>query len=244
MRGQQESVLLFTPDLEQVKGFVHRLNTKEFQFLSPDKDGARRWVSKDYRPVQAELHRLVSAWSQSGPNVSKLLAREPILARASQRFQAHLVPTNTGVAKLTYTPVSETLNPVEPLTTALGLFIGFLLNPYNKRLSGPCAYCGQYFVKETQRKKTVYCSEVCGHRVTSRIANQKERERVHVEQLQRVDKSLAEWSVAITGKDWKDWVHVDTQISKNWLTRANKRGEISVPVKRGLKNPKTKQLRS
>jgi hypothetical protein len=243
MRGQQGSVLLFAPDLEQIKGFVRWLNTEELRFLLPDKSGGRRWVSKDYRPLQAELRRLVGAWSQSGPNVRKLLASEPILAQESQKLQAHLVPANTGVAKLTYTPFPETLNHVKPLTTARGLFIGFLLNPYNERLSGPCAYCGQYFVKKTQRKKTVYCSGLCGHRVTSRIANQKERERVHVEQLQRVEKSLAEWSVAMTGKDWKEWVHGDTQISKNSLTRAEKRGEISVPVKRYPK-PKAKPLRS
>jgi hypothetical protein len=51
------------------------------------------------------------------------------------------------------------------------------------------------------------------------------------EQLQRVEKSLVEWSVAKTEKDWNDWVHEDTQISKKLLTQAENRKEIYVPVK-------------
>jgi hypothetical protein len=38
---------------------------------------------------------------------------------------------------------------------AIGHFLEFLLNPLNQRVGGSCAYCDKFFVKESERKKSV-----------------------------------------------------------------------------------------
>jgi hypothetical protein len=229
-RGKQESILLVAPDLEDLKGFIEPLNTDGFWFRSPVEDGWERvWI--DYRPIQQELRRLVQAWFDSGPNVAKLLSADPVLAREAHRFRAELFPTETGRAKLTYLTAPEKMDPGEPLTVALGLFLDFLLNPFNERLGGPCALCGKYYVKKTERKKTVYCSERCGHRVTSRLANKKRRDREHKQQLKFAERWTVKWLDAKTTKPWKEWVSSRAPIKKHWLTRAVRKGELVVPVK-------------
>jgi endogenous inhibitor of DNA gyrase (YacG/DUF329 family) len=229
-RRKQESILLFAPDLEELKGFAEPLNTEFFWFRSPVKGGSER-VLIDYRPVQKELRRLVQAWFDSGPNLIKLFNSDPIVAREAQRFRAHMIPTSTGRAKLDYLTAPEKMNPAEPLAIALGLFLDFLLNPFNERLGGPCANCGKYYVKKTKRKKTVYCSERCGHRVTSRLANKERREREHNEQLDLAKRWSMKWSNTRTAKPWKEWVSKRTHIKKHWLTRAVRNGELVEPVK-------------
>jgi hypothetical protein len=230
MARRKQSILLFAPDLEELKGFTEPLNTEFFWFRSPAKGGSER-VLIDYRPVQKELRRLVRAWFDSGPNVIKLLESDPILAREARRFRAQLIPTSAGHAKLDYLTAPEKMNPAEPLATALGLFLDFLLNPFNERLGGPCAYCGKYYVKKTERKKTVYCSERCGHRVTSRLANKERRDREHNEQLELAKRWTLKWLNAKTATPWKEWVSRRTRIKKHWLTRAVRNGELVEPVK-------------
>lgn len=228
-KRKQNSILLFAPDLEELKDFTEPLNTEYFWFRSPVKGGSER-VLKDYRPVQKELRRLVQAWFDSGPNVQKLLNEDPVLAREAQRFRAHLIPTNTGHAKLDYLTAPEKMNPAEPLATALGLFIDFLLNPFNERLGGPCACCGKYYVKKTERKKTVYCSKTCGHRLTSCVANQARRDREHQKQLKLAMQWTVRWLNAKTAVPWKEWVSKRTHLTKHWLTRAVRNEELVEPI--------------
>jgi hypothetical protein len=229
-KSKQESILLFAPDLEDLKGFIEPLNTDGFWYRSPVEGGRERvWI--DYRPVRRELRRLIQAWFDSGPNVAKLLSADPVLAREARRFRAELFPTETGRAKLMYLTAPEKMDPAEPLATALGLFLDFLLNPFNEQLGGPCAHCGKYYVKKTERKRTVYCSERCGHRVTSRLANKDRRDREHKEQLELAKRWTMKWLDVKTALPWKDWVSNRTHIKKHWLTRAVKRGELVEPVK-------------
>lgn len=119
----------------------------------------------------------------------------------------------------------------EALSIALGLFLSFLLNPYNDHLSGPCAYCRKYYVRKTKRQK-VYCSETCGKRNTARKTNRNRRKREHLENLEIAKRSALQWEVTKTKDDWKEWVSNRTLLSKNWLTRAVKNKELLEPIKR------------
>jgi hypothetical protein len=103
------------------------------------------------------------------------------------------------------------------------------VNPFNEQLGGPCAYCGKYFVKRTKRKVGSYCSPKCGNRSTLRLANQKRREAEREGQKMVVQQAIRDWSKAKTKAPWKDWVSRKTHVSKNWITRALRKGEISEP---------------
>jgi hypothetical protein len=142
-----------------------------------------------------------------------------------------LTTTHEPAAELGYLTAPEKTNPAEPLAIARGLFLDFLLIPFNERLGGPCACCGKYYVKKTERKKTVYCSERCGHRLTSRVSNQARRDRAHQKQLELAERSKARWSNMKTATPWKEWVSNRTHIKKHWLTRAVRNGELAEPIK-------------
>ena len=150
---------------------------------------------------------------------------------AAETTSPHFIPTNGGTAQLAYLTVPEFLPGTKPLETALGHFIQFLLNPYNEKLAGPCKGCGNYYVKKTERKKTVYCSERCGHRLTSRLANKKRRDRDHKRRIELAKRWAAKWSNEKTADSWKEWVSKKTGITKHWLTRAVRKKDIKEPVK-------------
>ncbi len=226
---KQEPVLLLTPDAETLKMFVGALNTDFFYLPIPVRGGWQR-IKGDYRPVQRELCRLVQGWFESGPNVVKLFSADPVLAQAALQCRAHLIATKTGRAQILCTTVPENMRPGEPLEIALGLFFGFLINPYNERLGGPCKHCGKYYVKRTKRQ-IVYCSKQCGLKHTSRTALQKQRQQEHLYKLSEARRSAAKWAKTKTSKDWKEWVSKDALISKNFLTRAVRNGELVEPVK-------------
>jgi hypothetical protein len=177
------------------------------------------------------MRRLVRAWFDSGPNVSNLLDADPMVDLATRNSRPYFIPTKSGTARLAYLTVPEYLPQVKPLEIALGHFIQFLLNPYNEKLGGPCKHCGSYYVKKTERKKTVYCSERCGHRLTSRLANRERRDREHKKQLKLAEQWTAKWLNAKTARPWKEWVSNGINIKKHWLTRAVRNGEIAEPVK-------------
>jgi hypothetical protein len=189
-------------------------------------------VRLDYRPIQRELHRLVQAWFASGPNVAKLLSEDPSLRQVSPIVRGHLLPTKGSRAYLTYLdgPENPNLAPGDPLEIAQGLFFFFLLNPYNEELGGPCKQCGKYYVKRTTRQK-VYCSKRCGLKHTSQAFIQNQRQQEHQEKLEKARQFSDKWAKTRTPKGWKDWVADRSQISKHFLTRAVKNGEILEPAK-------------
>ena len=237
-KAKQESILASAPGMGTLNQFVRLLNTTDYSNASLIK--GRQKIGGDYRPVQAEMRRLVRAWFDSGPNVTKLLDADPMVARATQNSQPFFIPTKSGIGQLAYLTPPEFLPSVKPLEIALGHFIQFLLNPYNEKLGGPCKQCGNYYVKKSERKKAVYCSVRCGHRFTSRLANKERRDREHEKQFKLAKKSIARWRNAKTSKPWKEWVSIETNISKQWLTRAVEKREISEPVKSRVRLGTTK----
>lgn len=223
-----ESVLFLPPDLEALKRYIVPLNT-EFTSLPVPGDGGWKIIRKDYRPAQRELRRLVQAWFDSGPNVKRLFDSEPTLTEAARHFQASIVATDGPTARLIYLTVPES-TPIGPRSIALGLFLDFLLSPFNTRLGGPCAHCNQYFIKKNRRQK-VYCSQRCGLRHTALTVNRNRRAKEHREMLEKAQESIARWAKSRVRADWKNSVSKDTMISKNWLTRRVKDGELVEPVR-------------
>lgn len=210
--------------------FVGALNTESFPFLAPGKDG---WqiVRGDYRMANKELRQLVQAWFDSGPNVEKLWSEHPALARLPHIVRAYMLPTNGSRAHLVYMDGPNTdLSPGDPLEIALGLFFLFLLNPYNQRLGGPCKRCSKYYVKKTKRQ-TVYCSQRCGRKQTSKDAIQQQRQQDHIEKIEKAKKCLEKWASTNTRRGWKEWISGNHLISKHWLSRYVGKGELMVPVK-------------
>jgi hypothetical protein len=138
-----------------------------------------------------------------------------------------------GKARLTFLTVPSLIDPTSVTGIAISHFLRFLLNPFNERLGGPCANCGRYYVKKTNRQSSVYCSEKCGHRVTSRKANKTKRDKEHSEQLKRVVQWIAKWRETRTNVPWKDWVSARTHVKRHWLTRAVNTGELVEPAKAG-----------
>jgi hypothetical protein len=229
IKGKQVPILASAPGTGDLKRFVQLLNTEDYWIASLLE--GRQKVGGDYRPVQRELRRLVREWFDSGPNVSKLLNADPMVDQVAQIFRPYFIPTQCGTARLAYLKVQEYIPNVKPLEIALGLFLKFLINPYNEMLGGPCKKCDNYFIKKTKRQK-VYCSKQCGHRNTARLVNRKRRQREHLKLLKLAKQLISEWHQAKTRMDWKKWVSRDPQITKNWLTRAVRKGELVEPVKR------------
>lgn len=228
----QEVDLAISADLESLKGFVHALNNQDFWLRKRDVGLRRSKASVKCRPIQTELHRLVQGWFDSGPNVNQLFSAHPELAKQAASIHAHVIATQTPRAKLLYTPAPANMSPLDQHFVDYGLFFGFLVNPFNERLGGPCANCGQHFVKNTKRRKTRYCSPRCGKLCTSRLANQNRRRSERRRQLRDVRRAIQEWRKEKCKLVWKEWVSRRTQVSKNWITRAVKSGDISEPGKR------------
>jgi hypothetical protein len=228
-RTKQKSILASPPGTETLNQFVRLLNTTDYWNASLIK--GRQKMGGDYRPIQAEMRRLVRAWFDSGPNVSKLLDADPGIDQATRDIRPFFIPTKTGIGQLAYLTPPEYLANVKPREIALGHFVQFLLNPYNEKLGGPCKRCGNYYVKRTVRKKTVYCSEKCGHRLTSHLANCERRDREHKKKVRLAEQWIVKWLNTKTDKPWKEWVSKDARITKHWLTRAVRNAQIVEPIK-------------
>jgi hypothetical protein len=122
----------------------------------------------------------------------------------------------------------------DPRRIALGNFIDFLLNPFNEKLGGPCKRCGKYYVKRTKRQ-AVYCSKRCGRRQTALSASRKRRKQEHLDRLKLAKQMVLGWVKTNKSQSWKEWIHSrEPTISKNWLTRAVRKGELVEPGSEGL----------
>src|SRR5580698_7592021 len=234
-RNKPVPVLAGAPDMATLGRFVQLLNMDEYWSASLVQ--GREKIGGDYRPIQRELRRFVEAWRRSGPDVNKLLNANPMVRRYAQEFRTFFIPTHGPTARLAFLAAPEYSPQASPVEVALGLFLHFLINPYNEKLRGPCKHCGDFYLKKTERKKSVYCSDKCGHRFTSLTANRVQRDRERKEQIQAAMNSIAKWIKVKTATPWKEWVSGETRISKNFLTRAVRGGELVQPVKRSRGRP-------
>jgi hypothetical protein len=228
-KRKPEAIIFHISGLDAVKRFVQLLNTEDYWSASLIE--GRRKIGGDYRPIQKELRRLVQAWFRSGPNVQKLLGANPMLDQEARKFRPHFIPTKGRTAALAFLVTPEYSSTADPLEIALAHFLAFLLNPHNEKLGGPCKHCGRYYLKNTKRQN-VYCTQRCGLKQSSQNAIDKSRKREYEKKLLKAKLSMEEWAAMKTTKDWKVWVSGRAFISKNWLTRAVKKGELVEPAQK------------
>jgi hypothetical protein len=200
--------------------------------------------------LKEHLRQLVKAWQDSGPNLEQMMwgSHKHLLAPFLQAICAgHWMPTAGGRAILDVRPDvgllekvvgkdrvwrkapdgAELLTPEAEAWIAFGFFT---LNPHCEELAGPCARCGNYFVKKRASQK-VYCSRRCGNAAT---AVARTRERIAGERrdkLARAKSAMKKWKATATRQDWKHWVAKQTGIDPRFLTRATTKGDLVPPKK-------------
>jgi predicted RNA-binding Zn ribbon-like protein len=228
MIKKKRPTLLWEPDLKGLECFVKCLGPDISKTLTVFGGNSKRDNSFDFGPIREELRRLIRAWDESGPNLTELLGNEDVLAAAAADIRGHLF-TDAGPRAHLILETQNSVDGSDPVMAASKLFLSFLLNPYNVRLRGPCPRCDKYFLAKNQRKKRIYCSMTCGHGVTAREANKIRRRHERKNIIARANASLLQWAKTRRVKQWKEWVHDNTLISKNLLTRMVKEGEIKLP---------------
>jgi hypothetical protein len=177
---------------------------------------------------EALIH-LVERLKSFGGNLKKMMDDDPELAKAVTKVCVALwLPSKTGRAHLVLQPVWEHIlepnltpgqvNRMRPERYAALLFHVGTLNPEWDKLAGPCARCGNYYIKKRLSQK-VYCSRRCGNAATSMVRT---RERIKAERedkMNRAKAAIREWTRANTQQEWKRWVSQKTGIDLRFLTR-------------------------
>jgi hypothetical protein len=175
------------------------------------------------------LIRLMERLKKCGGNLKKMMDGDPELEKVVRTACTTLwLPSKTGRANLVLEPSTEIKNlPPMPgpqdaekrahLLAALYFHV-WTLNPEWDKLAGPCARCGNYYIKK-RASQDVYCSRRCGNAAT---AVTRTRERIKAEysdKMNRAKAAMKEWKSAKTQQDWKRWVSQKTDIDLRFLTR-------------------------
>lgn len=211
------------------------LNSSEFEFAEAKK----------------HLRELVKAWQDSGPNLEKMTlgSHQDLLLAMNMKgiFTVQWMPSRGGRAMLFIHPDYELLATAmgrdrvwrqrpdgvtepTPEVQALIEFGNLTLNPHCEQLAGPCARCGNYYVKK-RASQNVYCSRKCGNAATAvaRTAERLKAERK--DKLSHARAAMKRWKSAATRQDWKPWVEKETGINSRFLTRAVTKGDLVPPKK-------------
>jgi hypothetical protein len=173
----------------------------------------------------AVLRQLIQDWFDSGKNVTKLFASRPMLKEVG--FLTFVRDTASSEVEVIHTPNTDSNDPE---TFADALFLNFLINPHHGSLRDRCAYCDRYFINGTRRKIVRYCTKECGKQFTSRLANQKRREKEYAKNLKLVTRAIQNLSPRESGISWKKTISEKTGISKRWITLAIQKKIIAEPV--------------
>jgi hypothetical protein len=199
----------------------------------------REWEGEDFgdydeilRETPPILQRLVQAWQSSGPDLARFHRDNPVTWSAVVQYLERKPPLlwyspGSGGASLISSPFPSNT----PSKEAVRLFIMLILNPEWERLAGPCARCGNYYIRRTARNKA-YCSRSCGTRATALAATKRKREEERAEKLCRVVQLCQRWLTARTKQDWEPWIcEQQRDITKTFLTRAINKGDLKPPVR-------------
>jgi hypothetical protein len=184
-----------------------------------------------------ELREIVRQWQDSGPNLWKLYGSNPVLwAETVSAFRPSLIPTKSGHANMRLLDNTGAPGVMESLGTpgirlyAVVWFNALTLNPLWGKLAGPCARCGNYYIKKRELQK-VYCSRRCGNAATA-VARTRERiKSERKDKLLRAKTAIREWRSAKTQEDWKHWVAEHANVDPRFLTRAITKGDLVSPTK-------------
>jgi hypothetical protein len=110
------------------------------------------------------------------------------------------------------------------------MFGALVTNPLCEKLGGPCARCGDYYIKKRASQK-VYCSRSCGNAATAVIRTRERIASEREDKLARAGAWLKKWKPTVAHPDWKRWVAQRTGIDPRFLTRAVNKGDLVPPKK-------------
>lgn len=96
-------------------------------------------------------------------------------------------------------------------------------------LLGRCARCRRYFLNTSGHRNKVFCLPACARDTAARRATKLARVAEHEAKLRRVLSAVAALQDKPREKDVKEWVAKRARVSLWWITRAIKRGDLSLP---------------
>jgi hypothetical protein len=224
MQRKRRPVIFVADAMEGMKALVAKLNRTE---------------GEEWDASALELREIVKQWQDSGPNLSKLFHADPTLFVESNRaFRPSLIPTKSGHANLRLLDnagapgVMASLGKIGIRFEAMVWFNALTLNPLWQKLAGPCARCGNYYIKKRASQK-VYCSRRCGNAATAVARTRKRTEDERKDKLLRSKAALREWRSTATQEDWKPWVAKRAGVDLRFLTQAVTKRDLLAPSAAG-----------
>lgn len=188
-------------------------------------------------PMALAFREVVGLWQKSGPNTAKMLIDHPDLwGDLVKVWRPSLSPTSSGAAVMNFVHpagpkgVLETFGPNALRSRALILLAALMVNPLWQKLAGPCARCGNYYVKKRESQK-VYCSRKCGNAATALKRTRERLKEERREKLANITRAIQQWKHSRTRLDWKSWVVMKTKLDPRFITRAVTNGDLVPPTK-------------
>ncbi len=212
----------------QIKSLVAGLNRTRLTTALATRPNQERPIRLPLLKRQRELRRLVEAWQASGPNLQKLFTRYPELERRTKFGQTIFLATKSGRGYLEWAPNPVGVNRSSARREVLEDFMTLIANPRWELLGGPCARCGDYFLKHTKRQK-VYCSRTCGSAATAVPAMKRKRQEGQARKIRSAQEYIAEFPKTKRRLGWKEWVSNETGFTIRWITRAVNNRDLRPP---------------
>lgn len=218
------------PDLakSQMHDLVHALNGAKPRISRTKGSGKFEPTKLQPSDDQIELRQLVQKWMDSGPDLIKMFKNEPQLAPLLSRGRTNFYPVHDGRGHLDWIPTIASMSRPSYREQALKDFMILITNPLWELLGGPCARCGDYYLKKVKRQK-IYCSRSCGSKITAIDAMKRRRQEEHAKKIRYVQDAINEWSKSKRRLPWKDWVANRTCYTTRWITRAANNGSLKLP---------------
>ncbi len=191
--------------------------------------------STDQPELRDALRRLIERWKASGPKLDKMMQGDlGLFHNVQQACTAVWTPAADGRAYFVLSPdhLSEGVSGQLPPTAEARAFLWFqflTLNPQCNEIGGPCARCGNYFVKN---RKKVYCSKRCGYAATAVARTRARLEAEHKEKMKRAEAVIKKWNNlrSRSNLDWKQWLQIKApDISPKFITRWVNKFELPQP---------------
>lgn len=217
--------------------------------------------STEHLGLRDHLRQLVEVWQDSGPNLKKMMSgtvemmSETISYTFSSAYEivkslftTSWAPTRWGRANLyvvtndtelerlfggerIYRNMPDGTRTLIPAVESWVEFGFFTLNPYCEEVAGPCARCGNYYVKKRKSQK-VYCSRRCGNAATAVVRTAKKINAERDEKMVRAKALIRKWNTlrSRSGLVWKVWLKEhDPSITDKFVTRRVKMRELPKP---------------
>jgi hypothetical protein len=208
-------------------------------------------LNSSERPeLKEHLRQLVRAWQDSGPNLEEMMrgSHKYLNDVFGALYSAHWTATSVGRAVIYVMPDFGRLGKqigmkrvfreepdgawkLNPEAEAWKEFGYFTLNPHCEELAGPCARCGNYYVKKRATQK-VYCSRRCGNASTAVVRTAEKIKAERKEKLRRARALIQKWNTlkGRSGLVWKVWLKKqEPSITDKFVTRRVNTGELPEP---------------